>query len=111
MKTCTESMQLEVAVPTPFWELPYKHQNPMATDTWIKETWREAQEFGEMVEDFHATIPKPKEGNINLMLNFNAKHPNATKTMKKNTKWCWVYLQAMFLSNIYTPIGKKLIQE
>ena len=62
-------------------------------------------------DDFHATIPTPKQGNVNLMKEFNRKTPNAAIATRKNIKWCREYLQAVSLSDICTPDGKYVIPD
>ena len=52
LTTYTESVQSEAAASKSFWEFPCEYWHPMTTNTWIKETWRETQEFGATVEDF-----------------------------------------------------------
>lgn len=111
LKMCTESMQLEVAVPKSFWKLPYNYWSPMTTESWLKETWKEADSFGVRTDDFHATIPMPQHGDVNMKHEFNMKYPNAIEITRKNITWCRKYLQAVSLSDICTPDGKYIIPE
>ena len=111
LQCCYELLQLEVGTELKIFDLAYKKYAQLCTESYLKSVWRYIDEKDIRIQ---APIDVPKPGIVNDRAIMDVVMDHKTRFSEQEItmiKYCRMYLQVYYISDITTGNGKQVTDE